>query len=272
MAVDWYCWKLASRTMSSGMTESMKLRSEVIKLLLNVSLRISKCVHPSVELIKVSSEELCQLSHLIGHELPNILSGSLRSWRIQNIFTFSLNIHWLRMGVFITSLIVSRLFFYIRLLTLKSPGDSPRNQLVAHPMGSSDIICVTPRRGISECEAVATKRVLEYNQLIDHVGIHGQRRLTEVLNKDSLARQKEYPTESSSKSRERYNQLIDHVGIHGQRRLTEALNKDSLVWQKQYPMERSSKSRESVYIETSVRCSRGILEQWSVGNDIPKTS
>ncbi|MQM18469.1 hypothetical protein Taro_051461 [Colocasia esculenta] len=38
-----------------------------------------------------------------------------------------------------------------------------------------------------------------YNQLIDHVGIHGQRRLTEALNKDSLVRQKEYPTESSSK-------------------------------------------------------------------------
>ncbi|MQM05956.1 hypothetical protein Taro_038774 [Colocasia esculenta] len=64
----------------------------------------------------------------------------------------------------------------------------------------------------------------------------------------------------------RYNQLIDHVGIHGQRRLTEALNKDSLVRQKEYPMESSSKSRESVYIETSARRSRGILEQWSVDN------
>ncbi|MQL71560.1 hypothetical protein Taro_003898 [Colocasia esculenta] len=41
-----------------------------------------------------------------------------------------------------------------------------------------------------------------YNQLVDHVGIHGQRRLTEALNKNSLVRQKEYPTESSSKSRE----------------------------------------------------------------------
>ncbi|MQM05405.1 hypothetical protein Taro_038217 [Colocasia esculenta] len=41
-----------------------------------------------------------------------------------------------------------------------------------------------------------------YNQLIDHVGTHGQRRLTEALNKDSLVRQKEYPMESSSKSRE----------------------------------------------------------------------
>ncbi|MQM18820.1 hypothetical protein Taro_051818 [Colocasia esculenta] len=27
-----------------------------------------------------------------------------------------------------------------------------------------------------------------YNQLVDHVGIHGQRRLTEALNKDSLVR------------------------------------------------------------------------------------
>ncbi|MQM15830.1 hypothetical protein Taro_048782 [Colocasia esculenta] len=69
-----------------------------------------------------------------------------------------------------------------------------------------------------------------YNQLVDHVGIHRQRKLTEALNKDSLVRQKEYSTESLPKSRERYNQLVDHVGIHGQRRLTEALNKDSLVW------------------------------------------
>ncbi|MQM07269.1 hypothetical protein Taro_040107 [Colocasia esculenta] len=41
-----------------------------------------------------------------------------------------------------------------------------------------------------------------YNHLVDHVGIHGQKRLTEALNKDSLVRQKEYPTDSSSKSRE----------------------------------------------------------------------
>ncbi|MQL68081.1 hypothetical protein Taro_000343, partial [Colocasia esculenta] len=44
--------------------------------------------------------------------------------------------------------------------------------------------------------------VLGYNQLINHVGIHGQRRLTEALNNDSLVRQKENPTESSSKSEE----------------------------------------------------------------------
>ncbi|MQL72618.1 hypothetical protein Taro_004954, partial [Colocasia esculenta] len=74
--------------------------------------------------------------------------------------------------------------------------------------------------------------------------------------------------ESLSKSRERYNQLIDHVGIHGQRSLTEALNNDSLVWQKEYPMESSPKSRESVYIETSARHSRGILEQWSIDNGL----
>ncbi|MQM06249.1 hypothetical protein Taro_039068 [Colocasia esculenta] len=48
-------------------------------------------------------------------------------------------------------------------------------------------------------------QVLGYNQLVDHVGIHGQRRLTEALNKDSLVRQKEHPTESSSKSRESLN-------------------------------------------------------------------
>ncbi|MQM03175.1 hypothetical protein Taro_035952, partial [Colocasia esculenta] len=44
-----------------------------------------------------------------------------------------------------------------------------------------------------------------YNQLVGHVGIHGQWSLTEALNKDSLVRQKEYPTESLSKSRESVN-------------------------------------------------------------------
>ncbi|MQL85767.1 hypothetical protein Taro_018288 [Colocasia esculenta] len=47
--------------------------------------------------------------------------------------------------------------------------------------------------------------VLGYNRLVDHVGIHGQRRLTEALNKDSLVRKKEYLSESSSKSRENTN-------------------------------------------------------------------
>ncbi|MQL85077.1 hypothetical protein Taro_017592 [Colocasia esculenta] len=73
---------------------------------------------------------------------------------------------------------------------------------------------------VTNDRASESSNELGYNQLIDHVGIHGQRRLTEALNKDSLVRQKEYLTESSSKSREWYNQLIDHVGIHGQRGLT----------------------------------------------------
>ncbi|MQL82777.1 hypothetical protein Taro_015259 [Colocasia esculenta] len=47
--------------------------------------------------------------------------------------------------------------------------------------------------------------IIGYNQLVDHVGIHGQRSLTEALNKGSLVRQKEYPTESSSMSRESVN-------------------------------------------------------------------
>ncbi|MQL70329.1 hypothetical protein Taro_002642 [Colocasia esculenta] len=86
-----------------------------------------------------------------------------------------------------------------------------------------------------------------YNWLVHHVGIHGQRRLTEALNKDSLVRQKEYLTESLSKRRKcvlGYNRLVNHVGIHGQRRLTEALYKDSLVWQKEYLTESSSKPRK----------------------------
>ncbi|MQM10076.1 hypothetical protein Taro_042964 [Colocasia esculenta] len=47
--------------------------------------------------------------------------------------------------------------------------------------------------------------VLGYNRIVDHVGIHAQRRLTEALNKNSLVRWKENPTESSSKSRESVN-------------------------------------------------------------------
>ncbi|MQM06541.1 hypothetical protein Taro_039364, partial [Colocasia esculenta] len=64
------------------------------------------------------------------------------------------------------------------------------------------------RRVTSDSNSCSTRaygvgsQVLGYNQLVDHVGTHGQRRLTEALNKDSLVRQKEYLTESSSKSRE----------------------------------------------------------------------
>ncbi|MQL96891.1 hypothetical protein Taro_029574, partial [Colocasia esculenta] len=109
-----------------------------------------------------------------------------------------------------------------------------------------------------------------YNQLIDHVGTHRQRRLTEASNKDSLVRGfmhkpqiATYPCKGCDRVRSErdrvmhrsrqvgqsrlperdrvacrvqnatgYNQLVDHVGTHGQRRLTEALNKDSLVRQK----------------------------------------
>ncbi|MQM00764.1 hypothetical protein Taro_033506 [Colocasia esculenta] len=40
-----------------------------------------------------------------------------------------------------------------------------------------------------------------YNRLVDHVGIHDQRRLTEALCKGSLVRRKEYPTESSPQAK-----------------------------------------------------------------------
>ncbi|MQL72031.1 hypothetical protein Taro_004359 [Colocasia esculenta] len=43
---------------------------------------------------------------------------------------------------------------------------------------------------MAECLEIAG-----YNQIIDHVETHGQRKLTEALNKDSLVQQKEYPTE-----------------------------------------------------------------------------
>ncbi|MQM00741.1 hypothetical protein Taro_033482 [Colocasia esculenta] len=44
-------------------------------------------------------------------------------------------------------------------------------------------------------------KITRYNRLIDHVGIHDQRRLTEALCKGSLVRRKEYPTESSPQAK-----------------------------------------------------------------------
>ncbi|MQL70062.1 hypothetical protein Taro_002354 [Colocasia esculenta] len=40
-----------------------------------------------------------------------------------------------------------------------------------------------------------------YNRIVDHVGIHDQRRLMEALCKGSLVRRKEYPTESSPQAK-----------------------------------------------------------------------
>ncbi|MQL96547.1 hypothetical protein Taro_029228 [Colocasia esculenta] len=44
-----------------------------------------------------------------------------------------------------------------------------------------------------------------YNLLVGHVGIHGQRKLTEALVKGSLVRQKEYPTESSPQAKKGFS-------------------------------------------------------------------
>ncbi|MQL74403.1 hypothetical protein Taro_006755 [Colocasia esculenta] len=44
-------------------------------------------------------------------------------------------------------------------------------------------------------------KIAGYNRLVDHVGIHDQRRLTEALCKGSLVRRKEYPTESSPQAK-----------------------------------------------------------------------
>ncbi|MQL94747.1 hypothetical protein Taro_027408 [Colocasia esculenta] len=44
-------------------------------------------------------------------------------------------------------------------------------------------------------------KIAGYNRLVDHVGIHDQRRLTEALCKSSLVRRKEYPTESSPQAK-----------------------------------------------------------------------
>ncbi|MQL82581.1 hypothetical protein Taro_015056, partial [Colocasia esculenta] len=48
-------------------------------------------------------------------------------------------------------------------------------------------------RPFGSCRSL--KGIIGYNQLVGHVGIHGQRSLTGALNKDSLVWQKEYPTE-----------------------------------------------------------------------------
>ncbi|MQM12815.1 hypothetical protein Taro_045734 [Colocasia esculenta] len=89
-------------------------------------------------------------------------------------------------------------------------------------------------------------QVLGYNRLVNHVGIHGQRRLMEALNKDSLVRQKEYPTESSSKSRESVNietsarrsrgvleQWIVSIGVpkHRENTYTRGTTGSSTMWE-----------------------------------------
>ncbi|MQL93369.1 hypothetical protein Taro_026013 [Colocasia esculenta] len=69
--------------------------------------------------------------------------------------------------------------------------------------GGTDRFCprADVREDVDESASLwEEQEVLGYNRLIDHVGVHGQKRLTEALNKDSLVRQKEYLTESSSKS------------------------------------------------------------------------
>ncbi|MQM05138.1 hypothetical protein Taro_037944 [Colocasia esculenta] len=63
--------------------------------------------------------------------------------------------------------------------------------------------------------------IARYNRIVDHVGIHGQRRLTEALNKYSLVRQKKYPTESSSKSRE--------CGTTGSSTMWESMDREDLL-------------------------------------------
>ncbi|MQL72454.1 hypothetical protein Taro_004794, partial [Colocasia esculenta] len=62
--------------------------------------------------------------------------------------------------------------------------------------GSTEPMLVqTPEVTMQLAYTTTVPTTLGYNQLVEHVGIHGQRRLTEALNKDSLVWQKEYPTE-----------------------------------------------------------------------------
>ncbi|MQL75920.1 hypothetical protein Taro_008310 [Colocasia esculenta] len=68
-------------------------------------------------------------------------------------------------------------------------------------MSSQDSIVRTSAMQNTVNSPCSVSYVLGYNRLVDHVGIHDQRRLTEALNNDSLVRRKEYPMESSSKSR-----------------------------------------------------------------------
>ncbi|MQM13207.1 hypothetical protein Taro_046132, partial [Colocasia esculenta] len=68
----------------------------------------------------------------------------------------------------------------------------------------------TPHGTVSTPQATAAEqasgtvnqcRHIGYNRLVDHVGIHDQRRLTEALCKGSLVRRKEYLTESSPQAK-----------------------------------------------------------------------
>ncbi|MQM00994.1 hypothetical protein Taro_033738 [Colocasia esculenta] len=53
----------------------------------------------------------------------------------------------------------------------------------------------------SLCDVEGRLLAVGYNRLVDHVGIHDERRLTESLCKGSLVRRKEYPMESSPQAK-----------------------------------------------------------------------
>ncbi|MQL93606.1 hypothetical protein Taro_026247, partial [Colocasia esculenta] len=91
-------------------------------------------------------------------------------------------------------------------------------------------------------------RVLHwYNLLISHVGIHGQRRLTEALVKGSLVRKKEYPTKSSPQAKK---------GLSYRARVWTSMEEDLLEVEEDLPLRKIStqqaESLEAPFTEEEV--------------------
>ncbi|MQL70354.1 hypothetical protein Taro_002665 [Colocasia esculenta] len=84
---------------------------------------------------------------------------------------------------------------------MKAKGTTSKHAIVTVAQHAHVVLAVrwNSRSSRWPCYAqVQRSDVIEgYNRLVDHMGIHDQRRLTEALCKGSLVRRKEYPTESS---------------------------------------------------------------------------
>ncbi|MQL70496.1 hypothetical protein Taro_002806 [Colocasia esculenta] len=80
-------------------------------------------------------------------------------------------------------------------------GDSNSCTTRARRIGSQVEFTIFPLAMLCTSPEVRRDSRKGYNRLVDHVGIHDQRRLTEALCKDSLVRRKEYPTESSPQAK-----------------------------------------------------------------------
>ncbi|MQM20367.1 hypothetical protein Taro_053386 [Colocasia esculenta] len=152
------------------MTKLPKLCREPGQPMLHCHLSVGQCIHPCVNMIKMSiemfkarSDLIVQLSHLISDKIIKGKCWSMWILVFKN-FIISLSIHWLIVGVF--TIIIIRLFRNIRCLTFEDPSDYPIHKLVSHPMYSSKIKCTAGFKGdkftIMNVDANEEKNLLQH--------------------------------------------------------------------------------------------------------------